>query len=52
VLSVSMAIIGIALVVEAFAAGGVSFVRLLMGVLFIVAGTGRLYVLARRRRDA
>jgi hypothetical protein len=49
VLSVSMAILGIVLLVEAFAAGGVSLIRLLLGVLFVAAGSGRLYLLARRR---
>jgi hypothetical protein len=47
-LSAVMAVIGIALVVEALTGvGGVS-VRLLAGVLFVAGGFGRLYVELRR----
>jgi hypothetical protein len=50
-LSLSMAIIGIVLLIQAFS-GGVSLARVLLGVLFVAAGSGRLYLLARRRGDA
>ncbi len=53
VLSTLMAIIGVGLVVETVRAGGsVLSGRLLLGVLFILAGAGRLYVETRRRRGA
>jgi hypothetical protein len=53
VLSVLMAIIGIALLTQALGGdGGVLSGRSLLGVLFIAAGAGRLYVLARKRRGA
>lgn len=48
-LSALMAVIGVALVVEAAAgAGGVLSGRALLGVLFLAAGAGRMYVEARR----
>lgn len=51
-LSGLMAIIGVALIVQAlFAAGSLSY-RLLAGVLFLLAGAGRLYVEVRRGRRA
>jgi hypothetical protein len=52
VLSGMMAVIGVAMIVEAIAdqrAGDVSLL-LVLGVLFVAAGTGRLY--AERRRGS
>jgi hypothetical protein len=50
-LSLAMAAIGLALIVEAFS-GHASAIspRLLLGVLFIAAGCGRWYVEIRRTR--
>ncbi len=50
VLSLAMVAIGIALAVEAIGGEGVLSARLLLGVLFVVAGSGRLYLEARRGR--
>ncbi len=50
VLSMLMAVIGVALIVEAIVGvrhGGISLL-LVMGVLFVAAGVGRLYTLLRR----
>ncbi len=48
-LSALMAAIGVALVVEAAAgAGGVLSARTLLGVLFLAAGVGRMYLEIRR----
>ncbi|HEV7938721.1 MAG TPA: hypothetical protein VGP18_11965 [Solirubrobacteraceae bacterium] len=52
VLSLAMVAIGIALVVEALVGEGVLSVRVLLGFLFVVAGTGRIYVDVRRGRRA
>lgn len=53
VLSVSMAIIGLVLIVQAASQGGSgTLVRLLLGVLFVAAGSGRLYLLTRKSRGA
>jgi hypothetical protein len=53
VLSLVMAAIGVALIVEAVAGGGsVISPRLLLGVLFIAAGAGRAYVEIGRGRRA
>jgi len=53
VLSLVMAAIGVALIVEAVAgAGSVISPRLLLGVLFIAAGCGRAYVEIGRGRRA
>jgi hypothetical protein len=53
VLSLVMAAIGVALIVEAVAnAGSVISPRLLLGVLFIAAGAGRAYVEIIRGRRA
>ena len=53
VLSVLMAAIGVALIVEAIAGHGSAISpRLLLGVLFIAAGLGRLYLEVRRDRGA
>jgi uncharacterized membrane protein len=51
VLSLLMALIGVALVVQAVAGHGSVFSgRLLLGVLFFAAGLGRLYLEHRRGR--
>jgi len=53
VLSLLMAIIGVALVTQAIAGhGSLLSGRLLLGVLFVAAGAGRLYAQERRRRGA
>jgi hypothetical protein len=53
VLSLAMVAIGIALVVEAIGGGGgVLSARLLLGVLFLAGGSGRLYLEMRRGRGA
>jgi hypothetical protein len=50
-LSLLMAVIGVALVAQVIDGhGSVLSGRLLLGVLFVAAGGGRLYVEARRRR--
>jgi predicted membrane channel-forming protein YqfA (hemolysin III family) len=51
VLSLLMAAIGVALIIQvAEGYGSVASARLLLGVLFLAAGTGRLYVERRRAR--
>jgi hypothetical protein len=51
VLSLAMVAIGIALAVEAIGGhGGVLSARLLLGVLFLAGGLGRLYLEMRRGR--
>jgi hypothetical protein len=53
VFSLLMGAIGVALIVQALSAGGSPISpRLLLGVLFIAAGGGRLYLEARRQRGA
>ena len=53
VLSILMAAIGVALIVEAVAGHGSAISpRLLLGVLFIAGGLGRLYLEVRRDRGA
>jgi hypothetical protein len=53
VLSLLMAAIGVALVVQVVAGHGSALSpRLLLGALFIAAGLGRLYVELRRGRGA
>jgi hypothetical protein len=52
VLSLAMVAIGIALAAEAVGHGGVMSIRLLLGVLFLAAGSGRLYLQLRRDRKA
>ena len=53
VLSLMMVAIGLALIVQTLAGQTASITpRLLLGVLFIAAGVGRLYIEARRRRGA
>ena len=50
VLSLLMAAIGVALIVQAVdGRGGAISPRLLLGVLFLAAGAGRLYVVRRGR---
>jgi len=49
-LSLAMVAIGIALAVEAIGDRGILSVRLLLGVLFLAAGSGRLYLEIRRGR--
>ena len=48
VLSTLMGAIGVALVVEDLGSSSVIGLRLLLGVLFIAAGAGRVYVEMRR----
>jgi hypothetical protein len=44
-LSVAMLVIGVAIIVRTFAAGGGALAfGMLVGVLFVAAGAGRLYV--------
>jgi hypothetical protein len=51
VLSLAMVVIGLALVVQALSAStGTITSRLLLGILFLAAGSGRWYVEVRRRR--
>ncbi|HEY2141547.1 MAG TPA: hypothetical protein VGG98_05750 [Solirubrobacteraceae bacterium] len=50
VLSLLMAIIGVALIAQAVSAHGVFSVRSLLGVLFVAAGAARLYLERRRGR--
>ena len=50
VLSLLMAAIGVALIVQAVGEGGsVISARLLLGALFLAAGAGRLYLLRKGR---
>jgi hypothetical protein len=49
-LSLAMVAIGIALAVEAIGGEGVLSVRLLLGMLFVAGGSGRLYIEVRRGR--
>jgi hypothetical protein len=50
VLSLAMVAIGIALIVEALVSEGALSIRILLGLLFVVAGSGRIYVDVRRGR--
>ena len=50
VLSLAMVAIGIALIAEALVGEGALSIRVLLGFLFVVAGTGRIYVDVRRGR--
>jgi hypothetical protein len=52
VLSLAMVAIGIALALEAIGGEGVLSARLLLGVLFVAGGSGRLYLQVRRDREA
>ena len=52
VLSLLMAAIGVALCAQAIGQGGsILSPRLLLGLLFIAAGAGRLYILRRKGRQ-
>jgi hypothetical protein len=52
-LSIAMVAIGAALAVEALAGeGGVISIRLLLGLMFLAAGIGRIYLELRRGRRA
>jgi len=52
VLSLLMAAVGIALIVQAVAGHGSAISpRMLLGVLFVAAGVGRLYLEAKRGRE-
>jgi len=52
-LSIAMVAIGVALAAEAIAgAGGVISFRLLLALLFLAAGSGRIYLELRRGRGA
>jgi hypothetical protein len=48
-MSLAMIVIGVALVVQAVSNGG-SALRIVLGVLFVAAGVGRLYILHLRAR--
>ena len=51
VLSLGMLVIGLALIAQALTgAGGAGIVRAVVGLLFVAAGAGRLYVLRRGAR--
>lgn len=50
VLSLAMVAIGIALAIEAIVGEGVLTARLLLGALFVIGGSGRLYVQVRKDR--
>jgi predicted membrane channel-forming protein YqfA (hemolysin III family) len=53
VLSLLMATIGVALIVQAVSGhGSIVSPRLLLGVLFFAAGGGRIYLQVRRSREA
>jgi hypothetical protein len=53
VLSVLMAAIGVALIVQVIAGdGGVLSARLLLGILFLAGGIARLYLERKRDRQA
>ena len=52
VLSLAMVAIGIALIVEALVDESALSIRVLLGFLFVIAGTGRIYVDVRRGRRA
>ena len=49
VMSLAMVAIGVALVVQAAGSGG-AVLRVVLGVLFVAAGAGRLYLLRSRAR--
>lgn len=51
VLSLALVVIGIALAVEAIGGQGVLSGRLLLGVMFVVAGSLRIYLMVIRSRD-
>ena len=48
-LSVSMAVIGIAIIVRTVSAGGsATSIGILLGVMFVLAGAGRLWIALRK----
>ena len=51
-MSLVIAVIGVALMVQALSGGNVFSARLVLGVLFLAAGIGRLYIGIRRGRRA
>ncbi len=52
VLSVAMVAIGLAIVVESLAESAAAFAaRLLIGILIVAAGVGRLYIVVKRGQD-
>jgi hypothetical protein len=51
VLSLAMVVIGIALVIEAIGGQGILSARLLLGVMFVAAGSLRIYLMVIRSRD-
>jgi hypothetical protein len=51
VLSLAMVAIGIALAVEAIVGEGVLTARLLLGLLFVIGGSGRIYVQVKKDRN-
>jgi hypothetical protein len=52
VFSLAMAVIGLALIAQAIDGhGGILSPRLLLGLLFIAAGGGRLYLETKKRRS-
>jgi hypothetical protein len=50
VLSLAMVAIGVTLAAEAIGEGGIISARLLLGLLFLAGGSGRLYI-EKLRRD-
>jgi hypothetical protein len=52
VLSLAMVAIGIALLVETVGVESVFSARLLLGILFVAGGSGRLYIQIRKDRQA
>lgn len=52
VMALAMIAIGVALIVEAALGGGILSLLTLVGIFFLAAGAGRLYVESRRGRGA
>lgn len=50
VLSLAMVALGVALAIQAIGGQGVLSIRLLLGVMFIAAGSLRIYLVATRSR--
>jgi hypothetical protein len=51
VLSLAMVVIGIALAIQAIGGQGVLSVRLLLGLMFVAAGSLRIYLMVIRSRN-
>jgi hypothetical protein len=51
VLSLAMVAIGIALAIQAIGGQGVLSIRLLLGLMFVAAGSLRIYLMVIRSRD-